>query len=316
MKLTPVLLLAAASISLFVGCGRSPDSSTSAGSAAAAGPVVALVPKTLNNPFFIDMQRGAEEAARAAGVTLVVQAAERETDVERQMQIIENLIQRKVSALILAPSGSREIVPVVLKANQAGIPVLIVDTRLDAAALQASGGKTVTFIGSDNHEGGKIAGQFAVERLGGQGRVAVLEGIAGHETGDARVRGFREALQGHPGITVVASQPANWERDQGYTVFQNILQANPTVNALFAANDLMALGAVEAIAAAGKTGKVTVIGFDAQDEARAAVKAGKMAATIAQNPALMGRTAVERAVALLKGESVPADIGVSIELVK
>ena len=316
MKLTPVLLLVAASISLLVGCGRSPDSSTSAGSAAAAGPVIALVPKTLNNPFFIDMQRGAEEAARAAGVTLVVQAAERETDVERQMQIIENLIQRKVSALILAPSGSREIVPVVLKANQAGIPVLIVDTRLDAAALRASGGKTVTFIGSDNHEGGKIAGQFAVERLGGQGRVAVLEGIAGHETGDARVRGFREALQGHPGITVVASQPANWERDQGYTVFQNILQANPTVNALFAANDLMALGAVEAIAAAGKTGKVTVIGFDAQDEARAAVKAGKMAATIAQNPALMGRTAVERAVALLKGESVPADIGVSIELVK
>ena len=115
---------------------------------------------------------------------------------------------------------------------------------------------------------------------------------------------------------VVASRSANWERDQGYTVFQNILQANPTVNALFAANDLMALGAVEAIAAAGKTGKVTVIGFDAQDEARAAVKAGKMAATIAQNPALMGRTAVERAVALLKGESVPADIGVSIELVK
>jgi ribose transport system substrate-binding protein len=316
MKLTPVLLLAAASISLLVGCGRSPDPAKSAGSAAAGGPVIALVPKTLNNPFFIDMQRGAEEAARAAGVTLVVQAAERETDVERQMQIIENLIQRKVSALILAPSGSREIVPVVLKANQAGIPVLIVDTRLDAAALQASGGKTVTFIGSDNHEGGKIAGQFAVERLGGQGRVAVLEGIAGHETGDARVRGFREALQGHPGITVVASQPANWERDQGYTVFQNILQANPTVNALFAANDLMALGAVEAIAAAGKTGKVMVIGFDAQDEARAAVKAGKMAATIAQNPALMGRTAVERAVALLKGESVPADIGVSIELVK
>lgn len=316
MKFTPVLLFAAVSLSLLAGCGRSPDPAASAGSAAAAGPVIALVPKTLNNPFFIDMQRGAEEAARAAGVTLVVQAAERETDVERQMQIIENLIQRKVSALILAPSGSREIVPVVLKANQADIPVLIVDTRLDAAALQASGGKTVTFIGSDNHEGGKIAGQFAVERLGGQGRVAVLEGIAGHETGDARVRGFREALQGHAGITIVASQPANWERDQGYTVFQNILQANPTVNALFAANDLMALGAVEAIAAAGKTGKVTVIGFDAQDEARAAVKAGKMAATIAQNPALMGRTAVERAVALLKGESVPADIGVSIELVK
>lgn len=316
MKLTSVLLLAAALTSLVAGCGRQSGSSASATPGKASGPVIALVPKTLNNPFFIDMQRGAEEAAKAAGVTLVVQAAERETDVERQMQIIENLIQRKVAALIIAPSGSREIVPVVLKANQAGIPVLVVDTRLDAAAMQASGGKTVTFIGSDNYEGGKIAGKFAVERLGGQGRVAVLEGIAGHETGDARVRGFREALKGATGITLVASQPANWERDQGYTVFQNILQANPTVTALFAANDLMALGAVEAIAAVGKTGKIVVIGFDAQDEARAAVKSGKMAATIAQNPALMGRTAVEQALAHLKGETAPSEIGVAIELVK
>ena len=310
-KLLPLVAAAA----VLAGCGKKAE--TTAGAPAAPGkPVVALVVKTLNHPFFIDMQRGAEEAAKAAGVELIVQAAEREIDVERQMQIIENLIQRKVNALVVAPSGSREIVPVVVKANQAGIPVLVMDTRVDAPALQAAGGKTATFIGSDNYEGGKLAGEFMLQKMGGQARIAILEGIPGHETGDQRLRGFRDALKGSPGMVVVASQPANWERDQGYNVFQNILQAHPDVNAMFAANDLMALGALEAIAAAGKTGKITVIGFDALEEARAAVKKGTMAGTVAQDPAQMGRVGVEWAARVLKGETPPADIAVPIQFVK
>jgi len=137
--------------------------------------------KTLNNPFFIDMQRGAKAAAAQLGVNLVVQAAEREIDVEKQMQIIENLIQRKVNVLCVAPSGSREIVPAILKANAAAIPVLIVDTRIDEAALAAAGGRVETFIGSDNVEGGRLAGEFVSQRLGGGGKVTILEGIPGHE---------------------------------------------------------------------------------------------------------------------------------------
>lgn len=301
---------------VLAGCGRQADSTAGAAPAAPGKPVVALVVKTLNHPFFIDMQRGAEEAAKAAGVELIVQAAEREIDVERQMQIIENLIQRKVSALVVAPSGSREIVPVVVKANQAGIPVLVVDTRVDAPALKAAGGRTATFIGSDNYEGGKLAGEFMVQKMGGKARIAVLEGIPGHETGDARLRGFRDALKGSPGMEIVASQPANWERDQGYNVFQNIMQAHPGVNAMFAANDLMALGALEAIAAGGKAGKITVVGFDALDEARAAVNKGTMAGTVAQDPAQMGRVGVEWAARVLKGETPPADIAVPIQFVK
>jgi ribose transport system substrate-binding protein len=274
------------------------------------------VVKTLNNPFFIEMQQGAEQAAQRAGVTLLVQAADREMDVERQMQIIENLIERKVSALCITPSGSREIVPVIVKANKAGIPVLIVDTRVDEAALQAAGGKIATFIGSDNYDGGKLAGAFVAQKLGGHGNVAVLEGIAGHETGDQRLRGFREAVAQAPGLKMVASQPANWERDQGFSVCQNLLQAHPEINALFACNDLMALGATEAIAAAGKTGKIIVVGFDAQPEARTAIKQGTMAATVAQFPSRMGGTAVENAVKLLQGQSIPAFTPVAIELVK
>jgi ribose transport system substrate-binding protein len=296
----------------FSGCNRG-DPSAAGG---AGKPTVALVVKTLNNPFFIEMQRGAEEAAKKAGVTLLVQAADREIDVERQMQIIENLIERKVDALCIAPSGSREIVPVIVKANQAKIPVLIVDTRADEKALEAAGGKIATFIGSDNYDGGKLAGAFLVEKLGGKGNVAVLEGIPGHETGDARLRGFREAIAKAPGMKIVASQPANWERDQGFNVAQNILQAHPDVNALFACNDLMALGATEAIAAAGKAGKIVVVGFDAQPEARAAIQRGTMAATIAQFPARMGATAIENAAKLLRGEKIAAFTPVAIELVK
>jgi ribose transport system substrate-binding protein len=317
----PLLTAIAALALLFAGCNRGDQSapgSTAGGTAASAGgkPTIALVVKTLNNPFFIEMQKGAEETAQKLGATLIVQAADREIDVERQMQIIENLIERKVNALCVTPSGSREIVPVIVKANKAGIPVVIVDTRADEKALAAAGGKVATFIGSDNYDGGKIAGAFMAEKLGGKGNVVVLEGIPGHETGDSRLRGFREAIAKTPGIKIVASQPANWERDQGFNVFQNILQANPNVNGLFACSDLMALGAMEAIAAAGKTGKIVVIGFDALPESREAIKKGTMAGTVAQFPARMGATAVDNAAKLLRGEKIEPFTPVSIELVK
>jgi ribose transport system substrate-binding protein len=278
-------------------------------------PRVALVMKTLNNPFFIDMQRGAEQAAKDLNVDLVVQAADRETDVERQMQIVENLIQAHVGALALTPAGSREVVPVVGKANAANIPVVIVDTRLDQKAAADAGVKTASFVGSDNHRGGQIIGEYLVKTSNGRARVAILEGIPGHETGDSRVRGFRDAIKGSPGVTIVASQPANWERDQGFNVFQNILQAHADVDTVFACNDIMALGAIEAIAAAGKAGQIRVLGFDAIDDARRAITEGRMTATVAQYPDEMGRAAIDAAVKAMRGEAVPADIGVRIGLI-
>jgi ribose transport system substrate-binding protein len=182
--------------------------------------------------------------------------------------------------------------------------------------LQAANGSVATFIGSDNFQGGSIAGDFVAEKLGGKGEVVVLEGIPGHETGDSRLAGFRQAIAKHPGMKIVESQTANWERDQGFNVMQNMLQSHPSVSALFACNDLMALGAVEAIAAAGKTKQITVVGFDALDDARKAIKDGRMAGSIAQSPSDMGRLGVISAVRLLKKESVPADQRVPIELVR
>jgi ribose transport system substrate-binding protein len=303
-----VSLILAMALAL-AGCNR--GSSTSSD----AAPRVAFVMKTLNHPFFLDMQRGAEEAAGRAGIQLVVQAAEREIDVEKQMQIIENLLQTGVRALIVTPSGSREIASAIAKANRANVPVIVVDTRVDPKAAADNNLKIESFIGSDNYEGGRLAGEYLVKSTGGKARVAILEGIPGHETGDSRLRGFRDAVQKHSGMTIVASQPANWERDQGFTVFQNMLQAHPDIDALFACNDLMALGAVEAIAAAGRTGRIRIVGFDALDDARKAIEAGRMEASMAQSPYDMGRLAVEGVARLLKSEAVPRDQTVPIGLV-
>ena len=304
-----LILLTTVCISLaWLQCGREAGPS-------ADNPIIALVMKTLNHPYFLDMQRGAREAARHLNIRLVIQAAEREIDVEKQMQIVENMIQRKVSALCIAPSGSREIVPVIVKANRAGIPVLIVDTRVDEEALREAGGEIAGFVGADNLRGGRMAGDYLVEQLNGQGKVAILEGIPGHETGDSRLRGFHQVIRKHPGIQVLSSQTANWERAQGYTVFQNMLQARPDIEALFSCSDMMALGAIEAISEAGREGSILVVGFDAASEAREAVRQGRMLATVAQYPYDMGKQVVENAVEVLKGNPIQKDVEVPIQLI-
>jgi ribose transport system substrate-binding protein len=310
MKRSVAFALVALAAASSAACNRGTTTSTGD-----RKPTVALVLKTLNHPFFVDMRRGAQEAADRLGVTLQVQAAEREIDVEKQMQIVENMIQTGIQALVITPSGSREIVSALVKAKDAKVPIIVADTRVDAKAAADAGVHVETFVGSDNYEGGRLAGEYLVKTTGGKGRVGILEGIPGHETGDSRLRGFRDAVKASPGITIVASQPANWERDQGFNVFQNMLQAHPDIDSVFACSDLMALGAIEAIAAANKSGRIKVIGFDALDDAKKAIAAGTMEASVAQFPAEMGRAAVESAVKVIRGETIPAEIKVRLELV-
>ena len=162
-----------------------------------------------------------------------------------------------------------------------------------------------TFIGSDNYQGGLLAGLYFAKKFKDETEIAILEGIPGHETHDSRLQGFLDGVKDAPQIKIAASQPANTERDQGFNVFQNILQSHPDIKALFCTNDMMALGAVEAISAAGKDGEISVIGFDAIEEAREAIRQGRMVGSIAQFPDEMGRVAVNNAVKLLKGETIP-----------
>ena len=277
---------------------------------------VAFVPKALNSPFWAEMQQAAEREAAAQGVHLVSLAAERETDVERQYQIVENLIQQRVDAILLSPAGSKELVPAIRKATDAGIPVLILDTRIDRTAADSMGVRVLTYIGSDNFEGGALAGRYLARTLAGRGSVAIIEGISGHETADQRRLGFLKGIEGHPGIRVVASQTADWERARAYTVAENLLQAHPDLVAIFAANDEMALGALEAVAAARRLDHVRVVGFDAIPDALANIGAGRLLGSVAQFPGEMGRLGVRYAVDLLReGKAPPAEVLTRVEMI-
>jgi ribose transport system permease protein len=277
---------------------------------------VAFVPKALNSPFWGQMEEAGETEATALGVHLVALAADRETDVERQYQIIENLIQQGVDAILLAPSGSKELVPAIRKANDAGIPILLLDTRIDEAAAASVGAEVMTYIGSDNFEGGAVAGRYLAAELGGIGEIAVIEGISGHETADQRRLGFLSGIEDSPGLEVVASQTANWERARAYTVAENLLHAHPSLDAIFAANDEMALGAIEAIDAAGRLDEIVVIGFDAIPDALANIRSGRMLGSVAQFPSEMGRLGVKHAVELVRlGQEPPREVLTRVELI-
>lgn len=275
---------------------------------------VALVLKTLNNPFWVDMQKAALEEAERSNVRLLVQAPPQETDVERQVQIVENMIQKRVDAIILAPCGAKELVGVVKEANEAGIPVLIVDSKLDQQVLDSQNARYQSFVGSDNYQGGELAGRRLAEALNGKGNVALLEGITGHESTDARRDGFLAAISQYPEIEVVAAQPGNADQEKAFSVTQNMFQANSEIDGLFACNDVMALGAVRALEGMERQ-DVQVVGFDASDDARQAVSRGRMLASVAQYPGEMGRLGVLNAVKVLGGDQIPATVGTRVEVI-
>lgn len=287
---------------MMTGCGTAPEK---AQSAAEGKTVVGFSVSTLNNPFFVDVRDGAKEAADAAGMELVIMDAQ--NDASKQMSAIENMIQQKVSVIIVNPVDSKAVVPAIEAANQAGIPVITVDRGAD-------GGTVVANIASDNVAGGRMAGQLILDKLGGKGNVVELEGVPGTSAANDRGKGFNEAMQTASGVTIVAKQPADFDRAKGMKVMENILQSNQEVQAVFAHNDEMALGAVEAIQAANR-GSVIVVGFDATADAVSAVKDGALLATVAQQPKEMGKASVETAKKILANEAVDTFIPVKLELI-
>lgn len=275
------------------------------GSVLAEEITIGFAMKTLTNPFFIMMEEGIRRAEKELGVKVIVQAAESETSIEQLVGIVENMIIRgDIDAICVTPSGSTEIIPTFLKANQAGKPIIDVDVEVDQDAAKEAG-LEYYYVGANNFDGGYMAGKALADALGGKGKVAILEGIPGVDNGEKRKAGALAAFAEYPEIKVVASQTANWETEQALNVFTNILQANPDLNGVFCANDMMAFGAINAIEAAGKDGKVLVTSYDALDAAKVAIKNGSMLSTVDQRPDLMGYYAVKFAVDLLKGEEVP-----------
>jgi ribose transport system substrate-binding protein len=280
-----------------LGCGRG-----------SAGKTIALVPKAMDSEFWLAVGAGAREAAESRGdVTLSIVAPDREINIDQQVSILEDQLRRGVRVLIVAPTGSAQVVPVLEQAAGRHIPVILVDSDAPFA------GKA-SYIGTDNRAGGALAARHIVSVVG-QGAVALIHGVPGNQSQDDRAAGFEAALRQASGIQLVTKQPANSERALGMTVMENILTAHPGLTAVFATNDQMALGAMEAVEARGLGGKIAIVGFDATKEAVQAIQEGKMSASVAQRPAEMGRRSVQAALALLDGKKIEPRIDTGTELV-
>ena len=263
---------------------------------------IGLSVSTQNNPFFVTLVDGAQAQADKLGVTLSV--ADAGDDVTKQTSDIEDLVSTGISVLIVNPVDSDAVASAVEAAIAKGVKVISVDRAVNGVDIDCQ-------IASDNVLGAELATQFIVDTLGEGVKVAELEGIPGASAAIERSEGFHNVADTK--LDVVAKQTANFDRTEGMSVMENILQANGDVQAVFAANDEMALGAVEAISGAGKT--VMVVGFDATDDAIEAIKNGRMAGTVAQQPALIGSTAVENAVTLIGGKAIEKSIPVEVTLV-
>ena len=258
---------------------------------------------TLNNPFFVSIREGVEEVAKNENVETVITDAQNDSSTQNNQ--VEDLITQGVDLIVINPVDSTAISTSVQKANEANIPVICVDRKSDE-------GELVSFIASNNVEGGKLAGEYILEKVGENAEVIQLEGIPGASSTRERGEGFSEATDGK--INLLASQTANFDRAEGMTVMENLLQAHPDVKAVFCQNDELALGASEAIKASGKD--VTIVGFDGNYDALKAVEEGSLSATVAQKPQEMGKLAIETALKYLKGEQVEEQVDSPLELIK
>src|SRR3712207_3988002 len=288
--LLAVLVLVVLAAALAAGCQRG------GGGGEGGGPRIGLSISTLNNPFFVTLRNGAQDAAKKEGAELIV--ADAQNDAATQQDDVQNFVTQQVDAILVNPVDSESVVPAVEAANQADIPVIALDRG-------ASGGEIATLIASDNVEGGRIAGRELI-RLVGSGPVAQLEGIPGATPTRDRGQGFEEVINGQDAVKLVASQTANFDRAEGLNVTENILQSNPEIKGIFAQNDEMALGAVRALGNRAGT-DVKIAGFDAIEDVLNAIQDGKMNATVAQQPARRGSRGVENAMKVIDGESVPED---------
>ncbi|CAO3402809.1 ribose ABC transporter substrate-binding protein RbsB [Azospirillum palustre] len=271
---------------------------------AQAADTIALVVSTLNNPFFVTLKNGAEAKAKALGYNLLV--LDSQNDPAKELANVEDVVNKKVKLLLVNPTDSDAVRSAVRSANRAKIPVVTLDRS-------ANGGEVASHIASDNVAGGRMAGQLVVDMLKGQGAVVELQGLPGASAARDRGKGFHEAVDKASGLKVVASQPADFDRTKALNVMENILQAQQKIDVVFAHNDEMALGAAKAIQASGR--KIPVVGFDGTDEGVAAVNAGTLTATVAQQAGLIGEKGVETADKVLKGETVPAFTPVELKMV-
>jgi ribose transport system substrate-binding protein len=261
-------------------------------------PLVCVSLLTLTNPFFKDMADTMQAEGQKHGYEVVVTSGE--FDPAKQKDQVKDFLVRKASAIILTPCDSKSIGTAIIEANTAGVPVFTADVKATADGI-----KVIGHCGTDNLEGGRVAGKAIVEALGGKGRVAMIDQPE-VETGLMRETGCLEELAKAPGIEVVAKLPSGGARDKGFAAAQDLIQSHPDVTAIFCVNDPTALGVMAALEKAGKLNQIKVVGFDGQLEARQAVKDGKLYATVMQYPRKIASVTIDNIAKYLGGEDVPA----------
>jgi len=293
-KLLVIMVAFTMIVGLLSGCGGQNDKKK-----------IGMVISTLDNPFFVSMKEGAEEEAKKMGYDLVVLNSQDDPGKERSN--VEDLVQSGASAIIINPTDSDAVSNTIKVVNKNNIPILTVDR-------QANGGKITSFIASDNVKGGEDAANFILSKLKNKSTIKVVElqGTPGASATRDRGKGFHNVVDKNSKVKVVSSQSANFDRQKGLSVMENVIQSKPDFDAVFAQNDEMALGAVKAIKAANK--HVVVVGFDGTLDGKQAVKASDMTATIAQQPVVEGKTAVDSAIKVIKGKSIKAFVPIDIVL--
>lgn len=308
MKTVTITAVAAIAGLVLAGCsgGGKPVTATGQGADDGGQITIGFSVSTMQNPYFVSMEAGVQEKAKAEGIKVLTSDAG--DDAAKQANDIQNFISQQVSAVILNPTDGDAIGSSVTALNDAGIPVITVD-RI------SNSGDVVSVIGTDNVTAGATTARTLFDEMGGEGSVLVLEGVPGASPTRDRGEGFQQTLESYPGITIVGSQTANFQRDQGLTVAQNLLQAHPEATAILSMNDEMALGAIEALRSSGRLDQVKVIGIDGGVDAVQAVKDGTLLATIAQQPGAMGELSVETAIKVVNGETVPENQPVDIVVV-
>lgn len=287
---------------VLAGCGSSDTSKSTQTPAAGSNdgkPKVAVILKTLSNPFWVAMKEGIEAEAKKQDVKVDIFAATSEDDLQGQVKIFEDLLNKGYQGIAAAPLSPVNLIPNIVQANQKGIYVVDIDEKVDLKELKSAGGYVYSFVTTDNVKVGGKAAKAIVEKLGSAGgEVAIIEGKAGNASGEARKQGAEEVFKNTPGIKLVASQPADWDRSKALDVATNLLQRFPNLKAIYSANDTMALGALQAVENAGK--KVIVVGTDGAPEALQSVKDGKLFATVAQDPAKIGATSLQKLLDAMK----------------
>ncbi len=266
---------------------------------------IALVMKTLTNPFFVEMEKGARQAEAELGIDLIVKTGAQETSFEQQITIIEELIKDKVDAILIAPADSVQIIPVLKKAHEAGIVIINIDNQLDPQALEKVGLADIPYISVNNEQGAYLSAQFISQNVSTPQQAIILEGIPTARNAQDRKSGALKAFRENPNLQVVASESANWKIDEAYTVSARLFEQYPETKLVFCANDMMALGLLQYLKESGRT-DVKVAAYDALHEAKEMIRAGRLQATIDQQAALQAYTGVQLAIRALKGESLPA----------